>query len=335
MSTLMPTLLEVLLDHRRLQPVEFRGGRLERERQPRLRPIAVGVAIAGLVQQPLRLVRIVVEGEHVRLERPIRRRQHADGGCGEAPPQVIHDGPPIDREADRAPDAKVLQDWIEEIEGEVLIVEPRRGFQGQAVLLELIDDIRRKVVDDEIGAALSQLEPLHDVVGHDLQHDAGISRRAVVVVGEPLDLQAIVHGVSNELIRSGANGMLAQFVSRAIRHDLHHQIDQERAGGTLRHKLHGVAIERGHGLQIPVAAPVRRRHFRVENAGEGVNHVLRRELVPVVEMNAPAQMHGICLVVRLSPRTPPSPGAIRRWSSSVSRLLKMSCCARAETSSVP
>ena len=52
---------QILLDDRRLQPGEFQAGRLERQRQTRPRAVAVGIGIAGLVEERFRALRIVVE----------------------------------------------------------------------------------------------------------------------------------------------------------------------------------------------------------------------------------------------------------------------------------
>jgi hypothetical protein len=143
------------------------------------------------------------------------------------------------------------------------------------------------------AAALSQLEPFHDVVRHDPHGHAGISCRPVVVAREAFHLQAIVRRITNELVRPGAHRMQAQLAARAVRHDFHHQIDEEGAGWLLQDELNRVGIDRRHRHQIQVAPAIRRGHSGIENAREGVDHILRRELVPVVETHALAEVHDV------------------------------------------
>ena len=45
---------------------------------------------------------------------------------------------------------------------------------------EAVHEIGRQIVDDEIDAALAQLQPAHRLVGHDAKDEAGIPRRAAV-----------------------------------------------------------------------------------------------------------------------------------------------------------
>src|SRR6185369_3464026 len=106
------------------------GGRLERQRQAGERPVSIRIAIPGVVEELPCLCWIVIEGEYVRFERPVRGRQHADGRRGKSPSQILDNGPPIDGEADRPAHAKILQDGIAEVEGEVLVVQARCCFEG-------------------------------------------------------------------------------------------------------------------------------------------------------------------------------------------------------------
>ena len=69
---------EILLNRRRLDPVHLRRRRLQRQRQPRARSVAVGIRQARRVEQPLRLRRVVAEVEHLALERPRHRRHDTD-----------------------------------------------------------------------------------------------------------------------------------------------------------------------------------------------------------------------------------------------------------------
>ena len=45
------------------------------------------------------------------------------------------------------------------------VVEPRRLRDRKALPLELVDDVGRQIVDDEIDRALAELEAAHRVVG--------------------------------------------------------------------------------------------------------------------------------------------------------------------------
>ena len=69
-----------------------------------------------------------------------------------------------------------------------------------------------------------------------LQHDAGVARRAVVVVRECRQLEAIVNRVAAKLVRAGADGVRAQFRACASWNHGQHQLNRERAEACLRTK---------------------------------------------------------------------------------------------------
>ncbi len=80
-------------------------------------------------------------------------------------------------------DPDVLQRRILAIEPDVLIVHARRLDDLQpSIVVQLVHDVRRHIVDDQIHRALAQLEATHHLVGDDLHDQAGVFRRAVEVV---------------------------------------------------------------------------------------------------------------------------------------------------------
>ena len=231
----------------------------------------------------------------------MRRRKESIRGNGETAPEIFDDRLTIDGVADGAPHAEVLENRIAKVERQILIVQPGSGRQSQTFALQLIGDVGHEIVHDEIRRALAQLEPAHDVVGHDFQRHARVPGRAAEVIGEPLHLDRVINLVAREFIGAGADRMIAQLPARAGGDDLHVQVDQEGAGRLFQHKPHRVGVERRDRIEIAVAAPVRRRHLWIENARERVHDIVRRELVSVMKMHALSEVHQIGLIVRRLP----------------------------------
>ena len=116
---------EVLLDDGGLQPVELDIRDLQRETQPWLRSVAVGIAIPRFIEQRDRLRWIVIEGCNVGFKGPRDGREDADGRFRQAPAQVLDDGLAIDGVADGLPHAKIFQNRIPQVQTDVLIVDAR------------------------------------------------------------------------------------------------------------------------------------------------------------------------------------------------------------------
>ena len=88
-----------------------------------------------------------------------------------------------------------------------------------AAALELMHDVRRQIVGDDIDRPLAELEPAHRVVGNHLDDDAGIAWSTMPVVGEGLEHYLFVRIVADEPIRSRADRMRANRIAGAVRHD--------------------------------------------------------------------------------------------------------------------
>ena len=239
----------------------------------------------------MRLLRIVRELEHAGLERPRRRRQHAHRGAGEAAAQVVDDRLAIDRVAERVADAAILQDRIAHVDADVGVVGAGRLGNGDRLFRgQLMDHVRREVVDHHVDGALAQLERAHDLVGHHLQHHAAVGRRAAEVVRKRFERDVVVDGEAHELVRAGADRPVAKLGAGALRHHRHHQLNRKRAERFLQREAHGVRIDRLDAVEHAVRALARRHERRVDETPKRVHHIVRGQLVAVVKPHALAEV---------------------------------------------
>ena len=177
---------------------------------------------------------------------------------------------------------------------EVLVVDAGRfGFLQPNVAFELMSDIGREVVDDDVRRALLQLEASHDVVGNHLEDQAFVFRPAVEVIVIAGELDAIVGEIANEPIRSGADGMFGQRRAGPIRDNRHHEIDGKRRERLVERESHGVPIGGIDRFQLAVAALSGRHEVGVEKAPKRVHHVRRRQLVAVLEAHTAFQLNDV------------------------------------------
>ena len=180
--------------------------------------MTVRIPKAGLVQQALCAGGIVIEAEDVRLEGPSQIGNEANCRPAQTTPEISDDGVAIGGIANSVPHTDVSQYGISKVEAQVEEVESRRALDREpAALLELVDDVGRQIVDDEIGRTLAQLETAHRVVGNDLHHDAGVVGQAVPIPFERGEHESVVRFVADEPVRPGADRKRSQ---RSRRHRL-------------------------------------------------------------------------------------------------------------------
>ena len=112
----------------------------------------------------------------------------------------------------RLPHAHVLQHRIAHVQADVLVVGAGRLDDLQAgSSSELVHDVRREVVDDDVHRAFAQLEAAHDVVGHDFENEAVVSRRGRRNSRRTAaSSMLIVDDVADEPVRPGADRVLAK-----------------------------------------------------------------------------------------------------------------------------
>jgi hypothetical protein len=201
----------------------------------------------------------------------------------------------IDRVADRVAHPLVLHDRVAHVETEIGEIEPRiPGDRERALRFELVHHVRRQIVHDQVDRALAQLEPAHRVVGHHLQHDAGVVRQPVEIAFEGGERDGVVLR-ADEAIRPGADGERAHRIARAVRHDRRHagELGGKGAERLFERELHGVVVERADRLQDAKRAFERRYVRGIEERGVSVDDVLRRHRTPVVELHAAPQVRDV------------------------------------------
>jgi hypothetical protein len=79
-----------------------------------------------------------------------------------------------------------------------------------SVGVQLVHDVGRQVVDDQIHRSLAQFEAAHRVVGDDLQDHPRVVRQAVPIALERRQHHLVVHGITHEPVRPGADREGAQ-----------------------------------------------------------------------------------------------------------------------------
>ena len=142
----------------------------------------------------------------------------------------------------------------------------------------------------------AQLQAAHGVVGHHLQHDAGVVGQAVEVALERRQRDVIVVGVLDEAVRTGADRKRAEGVARTGRHDgrLQHELHRERrrtapSAGTRRCSRRAPSR-----IAATLNAPLMRRDVGgIEERAVGVDDVGGGQLVPVVKADAAAQVRDV------------------------------------------
>ena len=199
-------------------------------------------------------------------------------------------------------DAAITQHRVAQVEADVGIVGAGRfGDRHRLVGGQLVHDIRRQVVHHQVNRALAQLECPHDLVGHHLQHHAVVGGGTAEVLREGRQLEPIVHGEPYELVRARANRMIAEPGPGALGHHRHDQLDGERSKGFLQREAGGVAIKRRHLVEHTVGALARGDERRVDQRTKRMDHIIGRQLVPVVKQHALAQDHVVGQRVALLP----------------------------------
>ena len=111
----------------------------------------------------------------------------------------------------------------------------------------------------------------------------------------------VVDGEAHELIRAGADRMLAQPGPGALRHDRHHQLNGEGAERLLEREPHGVGIDRDDRVERAIRALARRQECRIDEAPKRVHHIVRRQLVSVMKPDAVAKMDDVVQWIGLFP----------------------------------
>ena len=107
---------QILLDDRRLQPVELVVRHLQRQAKSRQRSVPVGIGIARFVEERASPGRVVGKGEDAGFERPGHGRQQPGGRRRLTAAQVLDDRLTVDRIAERLAHAQILQQGIAQVE---------------------------------------------------------------------------------------------------------------------------------------------------------------------------------------------------------------------------
>ena len=212
------------------------------------------------------------------------------------------DGLAIGGIANSVPHTDVSQYAISQVEAQVEEVESRRTLDREpAALLELVDDVGRQVVDDEIGRALAQFETAHRVVGNDLHHDAGVVGQAVPIPFERGEHESVVLFVADEPVRPCADRKRSQGVAGIGWHDGRDPGELNRKGREwlAQCERDRVIVERAHVLQGAKRSLEWRERCGIENALERVNDIAGGQLMSVMKRDAMAQVGDIGQRVRI------------------------------------
>ena len=144
------------------------------------RTVAVGVGVAGGVEQRRRSPRVVPVAPHVRV-RPVVRRQQAVRDHRLSAQQVLDDGAAVDRVGQRAPHGDLGQRRVAVVDAEVLVgvVRAADDIDGGDAAVEVVRGVRIERVLYQVDAAAAQLERAHDGIGDDAEDDPERRGRSV------------------------------------------------------------------------------------------------------------------------------------------------------------
>ncbi len=169
---------------------------------------------------------------------------------------MVDDRLAVDGVRERAADPDVAERRVEQVDADVLVVHAgsSRGLEV-LVAAELIKNVGRDVVDDEIDRPRAQFQAPHHFVGDDPQDEPFVRRPAGPVVVERGQLDTIVGQMPHELVRTRANRVGREVGPGASRDDLRdHQIGRERRERFRQREHDGERIARLDRLQAPKGA---------------------------------------------------------------------------------
>ena len=120
-----------------------------------------------------------------------------------------------------------------------------------------------------------------------------VGRRAAEVIGEGRQPDVVVDREADELVRTGADRMVAQPRPRALRNDRHDQLDGEGAERLLEDEAHGIRIDCLDAIERAIRALAWRHEVRIDERSERIDHIVRGQLVTVVKLHALAQVDDV------------------------------------------
>ena len=207
-----------------------------------------GLAIAGLVQDLPRALRIVRVFRHIGIVGPVLRRQNAVRRTRLVAPQVMNDGLDIDRIRQRVPDANIPQDRVTQVKRQVGVNGSGRLHHGEpGIGLERDHGVGSKSVAGHVSTALAQLERACRRVGNDLELYSLQLGRHSPIVRVALDNDLFVLLRADKTKRAGADGIAIEIFSAAVGHDANRavgKIPQQGRQRFLQMEDYGVVIWR-------------------------------------------------------------------------------------------
>ena len=252
---------------------------------------------AGLGQERFGLVEILRPGLQVLVVG--RRRGEAWRGCYLAltPERALNQRFLVDHVIQGLAHLRIIEGRFVVVHVQERPAEREPGHDLKIVIaLESVDAIKRDIVDQVEFACLKAGQP-NRRFRHLTRQDAIEMGSAVPIIVEADEFHLVAEFASNELERPATHRLGALHVTGTFRHDdagaIFRQARQERCVDLLHAHDDGVVVRRVDGIDIVEHFEIDRTGIRVAAAVEGVFHVRRGHVRPVVELHALAQVERI------------------------------------------
>ena len=220
---------------------------------------------ARRIEQLFRQRRIVPVLLHVRLVRPVVRRQQARGYQRLPVQQIANQRLAVRGVRQRLPHFAMRQNWIVEIKGDVCELRAGLVFGNNFRLLcERQNHIwRQRIHAAQVRSAFAQFERTNNFLRHHPKAHPFDFGRAGEIVRVPLEDDLLVLRHADETKRPGAYGVLRHIRAGTARHDpdaSRVRFQRNDAYGSRKMKNHGRIVGRLHRLNQLKSPAFRRLH---------------------------------------------------------------------------